>query len=42
MKTFWQKTSSGIGLLFVARGVLLANRDSDLGDIDSLRSRLAR
>ena len=42
MKMFWQKTSSGIGLLFVALSVLLANRDSDLGHIDSLRSRPAR
>ncbi|MEJ2483568.1 MAG: hypothetical protein P8049_10775 [Gemmatimonadota bacterium] len=27
MKTLWQRTSSSIGLLFVALGVLLAHRN---------------
>lgn len=38
MKAFWRRTSSGIGLLFVALGVLLANRDGDHGEFDTLRS----
>jgi hypothetical protein len=29
MRSLWLRTSSGIGLLFVALGVLLADRESD-------------
>ncbi len=32
MKAFWLRTSSGIGLLFVALGVLLADREDDISD----------